>query len=228
MPRFLLRFVLVLTCMVTALGAVAAGSASAAPAIAWNQGIKWVPFDTALKRAKTENKSVCVVVYADWCPKCRSLAPKFGEQPITGAASDVIMVLQNSDERPEWLRSRFGDLGNYVPRVFFLKPDGSVNKAITSGNDRFPFFYRASEAAKLASSIGTAAKAAGPAKVAVPQPAAAPAAVAVAPAAPAAPAAATTAGSGSLAGSSDLPILALLAAFAVAAVWFVSRKGDAS
>lgn len=197
----------------------------AAPAIAWHQGIKWVPFDQALTRAKAENKAVCVVVYADWCPKCRSLAPRFAEQPILKASDDVIMVLQNSDERPAWLKQKFGDLGNYVPRVFFLKPDGSVSTDVNSGNARFPYFYRASEAAKLAGSIARAAKAAGPVTVAPPQPVAA-AVPAVAAPAPPAPTASQPATAGGLFNSSDAPLLALLAAVAVGAVWFVGRKSD--
>ena len=211
--------------MTVGLSLTSAQPATAAPAIAWHGDIAWVPFDQALARAKAENKAICVVVYANWCPKCRSLAPRFAEQPITGASGDVIMVLQNSDERPEWLKQRFGDLGNYVPRVFFLKPDGTVNTGINSGNAKFPYFYRASEAAQLADSIKRAARAAGPAAVAPPQPS--PAAVAqVAAIPPPAPAAATAPSASAIATSSDLPLLALLAALAIGAVWFVSRRSD--
>ena len=212
--------------MTLGLSMTAARAATAAPAITWHSDIAWVPFDQALTRAKAENKAVCVVVYADWCPKCRSLAPRFAEQPITGASSDVIMVLQNSDERPEWLKQRFGDLGNYVPRVFFLKPDGTVNADINSGNAKFPYFYRASEATQLADSIKRAARAAGPAIVPAPQPP--PAAVArVAATAPPAPAPVAVAPTNDgIASSSDLPLLALLAALAMGAVWFVSRSSS--
>ncbi len=220
-----LRRALLLAGTLALVAAPLAALAGNAPPIKWHQGVDWVPFDQALTRAKAENKAVCVVIYADWCPKCRALAPRFAEQPVTGASKDVIMVLQNSDERPGWLKQRFGDLGNYVPRVFFLKPDGTVATDINSGNARFPYFYRASEAAKLAASIQRAAKAAGPAAAPVPKapPPAAPAAAA--PAAPVAPAAAAT-GSGSIAGGSDVPIMILLALVAVAAVWFVGRGSN--
>lgn len=158
-----------------------ASLAQAAP-IEWSSAIAWTPFDQALERARAENKAVCVVVYADWCPKCRNLAPAFSEPPITEAASGVIMVLQNSEERPEWLQKRFGDLGNYVPRVFFLRPDGTVNRELTSDHPRFPFFYTPAKRDLLAQQMRKAAQPAGPASAPAPQPAPSPAASAQAPA----------------------------------------------
>ncbi len=168
-----IRKQLLLATLTGALLTLLATTAAAAPPIAWNNGISWTPFDQAVVRAKAENKAVCVVVYADWCPKCRGLAPVFEGPPLTVASKEVIMVLQNSEERPGWLSERFGDLGNYVPRVFFLRPDGSVNHDLGSGHPRYPFFYTPGKAELLAKNIHTAAHAAGgPAVVAPPQPAA--------------------------------------------------------
>ena len=150
-------------------------AAAAAPPITWTDKIPWVPFDTALEQARAENKAICVVIYADWCPKCRGLAPAFEGPPITDAAGQVIMVLQDSEERPEWLTQRFGDLGNYVPRVFFLRPDGTLNNDVNSGHAKFPLFYTPGKAQLLADNMRAAAKAAGgPAVAAPPQPPASP------------------------------------------------------
>jgi len=67
-----------------------------------------------------------------------------------------------------------------VPRVFFLKPDGSVDRSLDSGHPRYPFFYTPGKASLLADNMRAAAQAAGgPAAAAPPQPAA-PAAVAAA------------------------------------------------
>ncbi len=152
-----------------------ATTVAAGPPIEWNNGIAWTPFEQALTRAKAENKAICVVVYADWCPKCRGLAPAFEGPPLTDATKDVIMVLQDSEQQSGWLKERFGDLGTYVPRIFFLRPDGSVNRDLASGHPRYPFFYTPGKAELLAANIHTAAQAAGgPAATAPPQPAAPP------------------------------------------------------
>lgn len=196
--------------------------AIAAEAIAWGTAVPWLGFDDALARATAEGKAIGVVVYADWCPKCRALAPAFVEGPVLAASNKILWVLQNSDERPEWLEQRFGQYGNYVPRIFFLKPDGTVDPEITSGHPRFPYFYLAGKPEALVASIDRAAAAGAPpaAKVAVAE---APAAVPVAPAPlAAAPAPAPTPGGW----TDDLPLFGVLAAALAAAFWAVRTGKD--
>ncbi len=204
--------------------------ARAADAIEWGTTVPWLPFDNAVARAKAEGKAIGVVVYADWCPKCRSLAPAFSSGPVVAASSKVLWVLQNHDEQPAWLQERFASYGNYVPRIFFLRPDGTMDPEIQSGHARFPYFYLAAKPESLVASIDRAALAAGPAQPAPPQP---PAAVASAVAsatesATSGPAAAAAAASAAPAPSwlREHGALLLLAALAVvAAVWAV-RTGS--
>ncbi|MCB9739307.1 MAG: thioredoxin family protein [Deltaproteobacteria bacterium] len=212
--RWMLAGAVALLLMATAAQAVAA------EAIAWGQTVAWLGFDTALARAKAENKAIGVVVYADWCPKCRALAPQFVSGPVTEAAPKILWVLQNHDEAPAWLGERFGDLGNYVPRIFFLRPDGSLDREINSGHPRYPFFYLANKPEVLVQSIERAAATAGPAVPAAPP--APPPQVAVAPVPP--PPAAQSASRFDLGG--DLPLLGLLVVVAVGAVWAVGRGGS--
>ena len=196
--------------------------ALAADAISWGTAVPWLDFDDAVARATAEGKAVGVVVYADWCPKCRALAPAFTEGPVLQASTKVLWVLQNSDERPEWLEQRFGQFGNYVPRIFFLKPDGSVDPEITSGHPRFPYFYLAGKPEALVASIDRAAAAgalAAPVQFAA-APAEAPVAV---PVEPAPLVAAPPAASGGW--TDELPLFGVLAAALAAAFWAV-RTGN--
>lgn len=196
----------------------------AAPPIHWDAPVKWTPWAQAMTKAKAENKPVCLVVYADWCPKCRKIAPFFNKPELLAATDKAVLVLQNEDEKPEWLASEFGSSGNYVPRIFCLDKGGNIDHTINSGNERFPFFYRPNDQGitKLLSSIDKAAqKVGGPVQVAAPQAAAPPVAappvaVGAGQPAPAAPPAE---------GPSDLPIMIGLALAAIGAVWFVGRKG---
>lgn len=208
--------------LAAALTLVTPTQASAAEAIAWGTAVPWLDFDTALARAKAENKAIGVVIYADWCPKCRALAPQFVAGPVLEASPKVLWVLQNHDAAPAWLGERFGDLGNYVPRIFFLKPDGSLDRDITSGHPRYPYFYLASKPELLVASIERAASAAGqaaPAAPAAPPPEQAPVAVAPVAAPPAPPASRFDVGS-------DAPLIGGLLLAALGAVWVLGRNKD--
>ena len=58
------------------------------------------------------------------------------------------MIKQDQSKKPAWL-SRFAEHGSYVPRFFFLNPDGSLNKTLTSGHPRYPFFFASQQLIKL-------------------------------------------------------------------------------
>ena len=116
----------------------------------------WQEFEPALARAVEERKAVMVVVYADWCPKCRALAPLFRDGPLAAASARVVPVLANHDKRPEWLEAKLGDTANYVPRVYFLGPDGKVRRDIVSDNEKFPHFFHPNKPEKLVAAIDRA------------------------------------------------------------------------
>lgn len=130
--------------------------AAAQEPIEWNGAVAWQEFEPAMARAAQQNKAVMVVVYADWCPKCRTLAPLFRSGPLVAASAQVIAVLANHDQRPEWLESKLGDTANYVPRVYFLRPDGQVLRDITSDNAKFPHFFHPNKPQDLTAAIARA------------------------------------------------------------------------
>ncbi|MCK6576190.1 thioredoxin family protein [Myxococcota bacterium] len=112
--------------------------------------VDWQTWDAGLARAKAENKPALLLVWAHWCPRCRELAPVFGQPEIAALAKGVVMIQQDADERPAWLTEKFdADFGGYVPRVFLLRPDGTVRTDITSGNPQYPYFYVPRDAGAL-------------------------------------------------------------------------------
>lgn len=116
--------------------------------------VAWQGWDAGLARAKAENKPVMLLVWAHWCPRCRELAPTFGDPEVAALAEKMVMVEQNADERPGWLSEKFDSLyGGYVPRVFVLRPDGTVRTDITSGNPEYPYFYVPHNKAALVESL---------------------------------------------------------------------------
>lgn len=108
--------------------------------IEWDPAAGWMDWDAGLAAAKASKKPICLVLYADWCPRCKELAPVFEEGEIAKLGKDMVMVRQNIDERPKWLE-QFGSLGSYVPRVFFFDAQGNILDDITSAHARYPYFY---------------------------------------------------------------------------------------
>lgn len=107
----------------------------------WGDKIAWRSWESAQSLARSQSKSICVVVYAEWCARCKELAPVFAEAAVAGAASDLVMVQQDQDKPAAWLKEQLGAYGDYVPRVLFLSPDGKVREDLTSGHPRYPHFY---------------------------------------------------------------------------------------
>lgn len=127
-------------------------------AIKWPEaGVEWID-DWAAARTKSAEtgKPICLVVYADWCPRCQELAPLFAEPDLVEASKGLIMVRQDNDARPEWLQA-YADQGTYVPRIFFFGADGHLRTDVTSGHPRFPFFYSSRQKDALVRSMKTVA-----------------------------------------------------------------------
>jgi protein-disulfide reductase (glutathione) len=142
--------------------AVATESTEHAPAksdpIAWSDAIAWRDWDGALRAAEAEQKSICVVVYADWCARCKELAPEFAKPELVSAAAGLIMVRQDQDQRAAWLAQHLGSYGDYVPRVLFLDPHGQVREDLQSGHPRFPYFYAPLVTDRLVANMRAAAR----------------------------------------------------------------------
>lgn len=111
------------------------------PDIKWGDKVDWKSWKDGSAEAKKSGRPMCLVVYADWCPRCRELAPVFGEDEIASRTEGIVMVLQDSDEKPAWLKERYGEVGGYVPRILFLESDGTLREDLTSGNERYPYYY---------------------------------------------------------------------------------------
>ncbi len=106
----------------------------------WNVAqIDWVSHDDALRRARLEGRTVCVVMHADWCGHCRNYAHVFEDPRIVDRSERLLMVRVDVDAEPE-IASRYAADGGYVPRTYFLAPDGSVLD-IDAHRERYRHFF---------------------------------------------------------------------------------------
>jgi thiol:disulfide interchange protein len=125
--------------------------------IKWGGDITWLAYEQGLAEAKRSNKPLCVVVYADWCPRCRELAQAFQNPELEALAKRLVMVRHNADQPGAWLEApALAQHGKYVPRVFFFNAQGDFAPSITSGHPRYPFFYAANAPLALQQSLQAA------------------------------------------------------------------------
>lgn len=125
---------------------VAEAAPVAAPAngVTWNGPIQWKSYEAGLAEAKASGKPILLMVYADWCPKCRAWSSQFADPKLVDRASRFVMVHQNQDQPGDW-SSQLESFGAYVPRIFVLNSEGKLREEFTSGHPRYPYFYAAQQ-----------------------------------------------------------------------------------
>lgn len=143
---------------VAALG-LALALVPAAPALAggdWNDaGIAWKSLDAGLAEAKSADKPVCLVFYTDWCPHCTNYSRVFHDKAVVEAAKSFVMVRINKDQDAA-ASAKYAPDGQYIPRTFFLKSDGTLRTDVTEQRDQYRYFYDEDDPASLLRAMKTA------------------------------------------------------------------------
>jgi thiol:disulfide interchange protein len=126
----------------------------------WNDaGVAWRPYTDGLAQAKADNKPVCLVFYTEWCPHCTNYAGVFHDPRVVEKSKSFVMIRLNKDENAE-LSAKFAPDGEYIPRTYFLAPDGTLRPEITEARPTYKYFYREDDPNSLlrgmASALGSA------------------------------------------------------------------------
>ena len=130
--------------------------AAAAAGETWNAAqIDWQPYEAGLAKAKELKKPVCLVLFTNWCPHCRNYSHVFEDARIVERARQFVMIHLNADEEQD-VAGRYAPDGGYVPRTFFLGPDGAVDPDIHAPRPKFLYFYDEKNAAPLLAAMDTA------------------------------------------------------------------------
>lgn len=110
----------------------------------WNDEIAWVTLDQGLKLAKEQRKPVFVLIHKTWCHACQNLKKTFAKAKlIQDLSKNFVMVNCEDDEEP-WEEEYAPNGDKYIPRLFFVDPDGTVLKDVKNPKvefDQYPYYY---------------------------------------------------------------------------------------
>ena len=141
MKRFGVAFVVVVAIVLSTSVALAGGD--------WNDaGIKWLPYEEGLAEAKKSEKPVCMVLYTDWCPHCTNYSKVFHDSAVVEQAKQFVMIRINTAQQKDVSRKYTPD-GSYVPRTYFLAPDGELDPSIHAPRQKYKYFYSENDPASV-------------------------------------------------------------------------------
>jgi len=98
--------------------------------IQWNDSkINWISYEEGMKDSLKNGRPVLLILYAEWCPACKTYAKVFFDENIQKLSHRFSMIRVDIDQNPELSRKYSVD-GEYIPRTYFLYPDGRLMETI--------------------------------------------------------------------------------------------------
>jgi hypothetical protein len=107
----------------------------------WNDGqIGWKSYQDGLAAAKKERKPICLIFYTEWCPHCRNYSGVFHDAKVVEKAKQFVMIRLDKDKNAD-ISKQYAPDGEYIPRTYFLTPDGVLDPEIHAPRGEYRYFY---------------------------------------------------------------------------------------
>jgi protein-disulfide reductase (glutathione) len=107
----------------------------------WNdKQIAWKNYDEGLAEAKKTNRPICLIFYTTWCQHCANYSTVFSDQKVVETSKSFVMIRLDADKNPE-LGKKYSPDGGYIPRTFFLTPNGELDASLDAGRSQYKYFY---------------------------------------------------------------------------------------
>jgi len=129
--------------VVLAMMAVAALRAPVASAGAedWNdKQIAWKGYDEGLAEAKKSKRPICLIFYTSWCPHCANYSQVFKDPKVVEKSKSFVMIHLDADKNQE-IAKKYSPDGGYIPRTFFLSPNGELDASLSEAREQYKYFY---------------------------------------------------------------------------------------
>ena len=98
---------------------------------------------------------MCLVFFTEWCPHCQNYSAVFHDAKVVDKSKKFVMIRLDKDKNGE-ISKKFAPDGEYIPRTYFLKSDGTLESAIHAPRDKYQFFYDEKEPGPLLASMDVA------------------------------------------------------------------------
>jgi glutaredoxin len=107
----------------------------------WNDaGVAWQPYEAGLEQAAADHKPVMLIFYTDWCPHCTQYSKLFHDPSMVEKSAAFVMIRLNKDQNAE-LSGKYAPDGEYIPRTYFLAPDGAMWEDIHAPRPQYKHFF---------------------------------------------------------------------------------------
>ena len=106
--------------------------------------VEWMNFDDAMTAAQENGKPTLVLLTKPWCGACKSLKTNIGSEPdeFVELSKHFNMVnLEEDSEEPSDSAELFQEDGAYIPRVYFVNPDRTIDNRVTAPNPKYKHFF---------------------------------------------------------------------------------------
>jgi len=124
----------------------------------WNDAqIQWLPYEEGIAAAKKLGKPICLILYTEWCPHCANYSRVFHHARVVERAKQFVMIRVDRDRSPG-LSRRYALDGEYIPRTYFLSPQGEIDPSIQARRARCRYFYNERDPAALLAGMRAALK----------------------------------------------------------------------
>ncbi|MFQ5353205.1 MAG: thioredoxin family protein [Candidatus Binatia bacterium] len=129
----------------------------------WNDGpISWKGYEEGLAQAAADGKPVCLIFYTDWCPHCTRYSGVFHDPSIVELSKGFVMIRLNKDQNRD-ISSKYAPDGEYIPRTYFLSPQGELRATIHEERSNYLYFFREDDPTALARAMKEALGSSSPA-----------------------------------------------------------------
>ena len=81
-----------------------------------------------------------MIVYTEWCPHCANYSGVFHDPKVVEESKKFVMIRIDKDKFPD-ISKKYAPDGEYIPRTYFLKSDGTLDPEIHAPRDQYKYFY---------------------------------------------------------------------------------------
>ena len=107
----------------------------------WNdKQITWKSYDDGLAEAKKDKRPICLIFYTSWCPHCANYSKVFSDPKVVEKSKAFVMIRLDADKNPD-IGKKYSPDGGYIPRTFFLSPNGELDASLSEARAQYKYFY---------------------------------------------------------------------------------------